>query len=164
MTSSRQQRENQNFSAFEQPEPRVPDVPEIHRAVLREQFEPSEGQQRVPVILFLFFLALAMWGGWYLSEFDGDFRFDAYDGPDAYRSVRLAESEGDPVQIDPMLLGKRIYNNCISCHQISGQGIAGQYPPLAKSEWVLGDDRILARILLNGMVGPVEVLGQTYNA
>jgi mono/diheme cytochrome c family protein len=67
-------------------------------------------------------------------------------------------------KIDPLLLGKRIYNNCISCHQASGEGIAGQYPPLNQSRWVTGDERILARILLNGLNGPIVVRGSTYNA
>lgn len=153
------------FSAYEQPDPNSPDIQEIHRAVLREQFEPSEGQQRVPIALFLFFVALAMWAGYYLSEYDGNFQANVYDGPDAFRLMDLSQSgEKQERKIDPLLLGKRIYNNCISCHQSSGEGVAGQYPPLNQSRWVLGDDRILARILLNGLNGPIEVRGATYNA
>jgi mono/diheme cytochrome c family protein len=105
-----------------------------------------------------------MWAGWYLSEFDGNFRNDAYDGPNAFRNAAVSDASSEEVQIDPMLLGKRIYTNCVSCHQTSGQGIAGQYPPLVDSEWVLGSDRVLARILLNGIIGPIEVRGKVYNA
>jgi len=157
--------QEREFSAYEQPDKSTPDIQDIHRAVLREQFEPSEGQQRVPIILFLFFVGLAMWAGYYLSEYDGNFQANVYDGPDAFRIMDLSQSgEKQERKIDPLLLGKRIYNNCISCHQASGEGIAGQYPPLNQSRWVLGDDRILARILLNGLNGPIEVRGVTYNA
>jgi len=62
-----------------------------------------------------------------------------------------------------MKLGGRVYNNCVACHQRDGQGVAGQFPPLAGSGWVEGDPRLLARILLQGMQGPVEVLGEQYN-
>jgi mono/diheme cytochrome c family protein len=153
------------LSSYEQSEPESLDIQEIHRAVLREQFEPSEGQQRVPIFLFLLFIGLAMWAGWYLSEFDGNFQANVYDGPDAFRLMDLSKA-GTKIEktIDPVLLGKRVFNNCITCHQASGEGIAGQYPPLNLSEWVTGDEKVLARILLNGLTGPIEVNGKVYNA
>jgi mono/diheme cytochrome c family protein len=41
---------------------------------------------------------------------------------------------------------------CAACHQPSGQGLAGLAPPLVNSRWVLGDERVLARIVLCGKV------------
>lgn len=41
---------------------------------------------------------------------------------------------------------------CAACHQPNGQGLAGLAPPLVNSRWVLGDERILARIVLAGKV------------
>jgi glucose/arabinose dehydrogenase/mono/diheme cytochrome c family protein len=41
---------------------------------------------------------------------------------------------------------------CAACHQPNGQGLAGLAPPLIYSRWVLGDPRVLARIVLNGKV------------
>jgi mono/diheme cytochrome c family protein len=41
---------------------------------------------------------------------------------------------------------------CAACHQPNGQGLAGLAPSLVYSNWVLGDERILARIVLNGKV------------
>jgi mono/diheme cytochrome c family protein len=38
----------------------------------------------------------------------------------------------------------------------------GLAPPLADSEWVLGSEQRLARIILNGVTGPVQVNGRTY--
>lgn len=70
---------------------------------------------------------------------------------------------------DPMVVGKRIFSqNCAVCHQTSGEGVAGQYPPLVGSEWVLSEgewhgDNHLVRVVLNGLHGPVQVKGQNFN-
>jgi mono/diheme cytochrome c family protein len=61
--------------------------------------------------------------------------------------------------------GKRIFEvTCILCHQATGLGKEGIAPPLAGSEWVQAPkgDRI-ARIVLNGLSGPINVKGQDYN-
>ncbi len=39
---------------------------------------------------------------------------------------------------------------CAACHQPNGQGLAGLAPSLIYSKWVIGDPRVLARIVLNG--------------
>lgn len=39
---------------------------------------------------------------------------------------------------------------CAACHQPNGQGLPGLAPSLIHSKWVLGDPRMLARIILNG--------------
>ena len=61
-------------------------------------------------------------------------------------------------------IGQKIFSNqCAQCHQSNGQGVTGVYPPLVASNWVLGHQEVLARILINGMNGKVEVFGKTYN-
>ena len=60
--------------------------------------------------------------------------------------------------------GKTVYaTTCAACHQATGLGVEGTYPPLAGSEWVTGDEAKLIRIILNGLTGPVEVAGETYS-
>jgi mono/diheme cytochrome c family protein len=59
--------------------------------------------------------------------------------------------------------GKRLYSNCMSCHQANGRGLPPVYPPLRGSSIVHGDPEILAKILLHGLEGKIEVDGQTYN-
>ncbi len=60
--------------------------------------------------------------------------------------------------------GKDVYTMlCLACHQQNGEGLTGLAPPLRQSEWVLGSEQRLARILLQGMTGPVKVAGKTYN-
>jgi len=51
---------------------------------------------------------------------------------------------------------------CFGCHGEKGDGLPNLGPPLAKSEWVTGDPERLAKILLNGMTGPVKVNGELY--
>jgi mono/diheme cytochrome c family protein len=60
--------------------------------------------------------------------------------------------------------GKQVYaTTCAACHQATGEGVAGVFPPLAGSEWVNGDEGKLARIILHGVTGPIEVAGETFN-
>ena len=60
--------------------------------------------------------------------------------------------------------GSRIFaTTCVVCHQVDGAGKEGIYPPLAGSEWVMGDEAKLVRIILHGLTGPVEVAGETFS-
>lgn len=52
---------------------------------------------------------------------------------------------------------------CAACHQSSGLGLPGVFPPLAGSEWVLGKDSTAVAILLHGINGGMTVKGNTYN-
>ena len=62
-------------------------------------------------------------------------------------------------------LGRRVYQSqCLMCHQLNGEGLAGSFPPLAGSEWVLGDKRIGINIVLSGLSGPITVNGNEYNS
>jgi mono/diheme cytochrome c family protein len=51
---------------------------------------------------------------------------------------------------------------CAACHQYDGQG-AGEAPPLDGSPWVTGPETRLINIVLNGVHGPMEVSGKTYD-
>ena len=64
--------------------------------------------------------------------------------------------------------GAQIYNGkCASCHQADGNGVAGNFPPLAGSEWVNQDNEENKRrhieVVLAGLKGPIEVKGVKYN-
>jgi mono/diheme cytochrome c family protein len=59
--------------------------------------------------------------------------------------------------------GEKIYGACVACHQNSGLGQTGQFPPLAGSEWVLGNTEALSMIIHNGVAGKIEVAGTQYN-
>ena len=60
--------------------------------------------------------------------------------------------------------GQRIYNTyCIVCHQAEGKGDGNRYPPLAGSDWVIGDKDKSIKAVLEGLEGPITVNGKTYN-
>lgn len=60
-------------------------------------------------------------------------------------------------------LGEAAYASyCVACHQPHGKGMVPLAPPLVDSEWVLGPERRLIAITMEGMQGPVTVNGTLY--
>ncbi len=60
--------------------------------------------------------------------------------------------------------GRKVFSAiCFSCHQASGQGLAGVFPPLAKSDFLLANHDRAIGILLHGRQGPITVNGRKYN-
>ena len=53
---------------------------------------------------------------------------------------------------------------CAVCHQATGKGLPGAFPPLAGSSWVEGRDATLVQIVLHGVQGALTVNGTTYNS
>lgn len=138
-----------------------PDIAKLHAPILRERAEPRDGYEPVPFWLIILFGVLLFWGGWYLAEYSGGFRSDVLDPRPEARFPGRAAAATPP---DPVALGRKLFTaNCVSCHQQGGQGVPGQYPPLAGSEWVLGPPARLKRILLHGLSGEVVVKGATYS-
>jgi glucose/arabinose dehydrogenase/mono/diheme cytochrome c family protein len=61
--------------------------------------------------------------------------------------------------------GEVLYQQiCMACHQIHGNGQQYLAPPLAGSEWVLESEQQLIAIVVDGVMGPIEVMGKTYTA
>jgi len=59
--------------------------------------------------------------------------------------------------------GKMVYmQTCMACHQLTGQGIPGAFPPLVKTEYVSGDLRRLVAITLKGIAGVITIDGKLY--
>ncbi len=62
--------------------------------------------------------------------------------------------------------GREIYlreAHCGTCHQENGLGLqASAYPPLTNTKWAVGNKERLIRLTLNGVMGPMEVLGREY--
>ena len=140
-------------------------VRDVHGAILREKDDPRDGYEPIPLWLVSVFMALVFWAGAYLSFYSGGFQSDVFDPVQVSWAGGGAAVKGPP---DPMVVGKRLYTaNCVACHQPTGQGVAGQFPTLVGSEWVLGGDwhgdNHLVKILLNGLQGAIQVKGETYN-
>jgi len=77
--------------------------------------------------------------------------------------VHVAGAAAAAAPASPIQLGKKIYDgNCASCHQASGAGSPGSYPPLVNSPFVVGSKDRLAAILLKGLQGPLTVNGGSF--
>ncbi len=64
-----------------------------------------------------------------------------------------------------LALGRQHYlTTCAGCHGTDGAGLNRFAPPLIGSDWVLGEEKQLALIILHGMEGPVRVNGKVYDA
>ncbi|MDP4624505.1 MAG: c-type cytochrome [Akkermansiaceae bacterium] len=61
--------------------------------------------------------------------------------------------------------GEQLYTlYCSACHGADGKGATGgAFPPLAKSPWLKGDGQRAIKVVLNGLEGPIQVLGKDYN-
>ncbi|MFM2295500.1 MAG: hypothetical protein RLZZ350_1913, partial [Verrucomicrobiota bacterium] len=117
-----------------------------------------------PMWLIVLFGVLLYAGALYFDAHGGDFN------PNVYAPVRNLEelalyqpSRGAEEEL--IHHGEGIYKvTCGQCHQASGLGAAGQFPPLCGSEWVNEPDpsRVI-RIALAGAQGPITVKGQEWN-
>jgi nitrite reductase (NO-forming)/hydroxylamine reductase len=64
-----------------------------------------------------------------------------------------------------MAAGQKVYEaQCQACHQPTGLGMTGAFPPLAKSDYLLADKRRAIAIVLHGKQGPITVNKQQYDA
>jgi len=60
--------------------------------------------------------------------------------------------------------GKALYEaKCQVCHQANGEGLAGAFPPLAKSDY-LADKTASIKATINGLTGAVTVNGAEFNS
>lgn len=60
--------------------------------------------------------------------------------------------------------GEVVFNQtCFACHQANGQGMAGIFPPLAKSDYLMQDADRAIGIVLHGLQGEITVNGVKYN-
>jgi nitrite reductase (NO-forming) len=65
---------------------------------------------------------------------------------------------------DQMAAGERVYKQtCLACHQASGQGIPGVFPPLAQADYLNADHDRAAAYVMFGKQGPITVNGVQYN-
>ncbi len=126
----------------------------------RENSDPDEKIRPLPWFLTMFLGAMAMWGGFYIATTPS--------GEDsAFGDQRTVAQLRPPVPVTvsgaTAIDGAAVYSSkCVACHQSSGLGVAGVFPPLAGAEWVVGDEKILANILLHGVNGKMEVKGVVY--
>jgi len=129
-------------------------------AMRREHSDPDERVRPLPWLFTMFLGAMGMWGAFYIvATPSGE--------ASAYGDQRTVALLRPPVAVAgaaPAVDGKQLFGaKCVACHQASGLGVAGVFPPLAGAEWVLGSEKVLIAILLHGVQGELEVKGNKYN-
>lgn len=142
------------------------DVEYLHRAIYREAFEPDEGRERVPWWVWATFAIAIFWAGLYLGLYGGTFgtaTHVAYSRVQPLVREEVAEASAQ-LQANPILAGQDLYTRrCQVCHQATGAGVPGVFPPIIGAERVTGPPAGVVLILLHGLTGPITVAGQTYN-
>ena len=79
--------------------------------------------------------------------------------------VTQADMSGTATKQQRIDAGRVLCNGtCSVCHQQNGEGLAGVFPPLAASDYLMADSRRSIEIVLNGMSGPVTVNGAPFNS
>jgi len=126
------------------------------RAQRRENPDPTEGERPFPKPLLAVVVSLVLWGVSYIyvTQSNDDAAFGDH------RTLATLQGPAPGAKVD----GAQIYNaQCVACHQATGLGLAGVFPPLGGSEWVTGDPRRLAQMVLHGVSGTLTVKGAAYN-
>lgn len=136
-------------------------VPDLAPRHANEHVEPGEAHRTMSVWYVVLLCAFFGWGGYYTQRYSSGYTSLAYNE----NAMPGMVNTNAAAPIDPYVLGRRIYGDtCAKCHQPDGLGVAGQYPPLVGSEWVLaaGPARMI-RIDLDGLQGPIKVKGVEYD-
>lgn len=146
-------------------------IRKVHGAIIREKAEPIEMIRAAPWWLkHCIYAPLCIWGIWYLTIASGGFRWDEYS--EGYVRTFVPEETGEtlplpPASDDPATLvkeGATIYAAvCSACHQATGAGLPGAFPPLAGSDWVVGSEEKIILAVLHGLNGEILVNGEKWN-
>ena len=133
---------------------------EVHSQLSRDKDEPAEGFSLTPIFIVFLFCGFGFWAGLYLTQNSGNFAPSAFD-----LNAPKASLAGGPVAFEPdAAKGQTLFlANCAACHQATGLGVPGAFPPLVKSVWVTGSEDRLVKAILAGLAGEIEVNGVKYN-
>jgi mono/diheme cytochrome c family protein len=130
-----------------------------HPTQAREPPEPYEQTRAIPAWLAVLAVVLALWGAVYLALYAGN-DWGIYGDRRSLAALKpLQTSAAGGATMD----GKALFlTHCSACHQPTGLGIPGAFPPLAASGQVNGQPAILAKIMLLGVTGKLTVQGSIY--
>jgi mono/diheme cytochrome c family protein len=83
---------------------------------------------------------------------------------DSAVAVHAAEAASKSIE-ERLASGEKLYSaHCAACHQATGKGLAGAFPPLAASSYLADGPAAAIDAVLNGLSGPITVNGNDYNA
>lgn len=148
---------------------------DLHEQAMKETDEPFENMSFGPKWFYLLVIVALVVGAFYLGRHMGRLdtashigflqkQGEAQQGTAQQGSPKAGEtSQGETRQANAPSGASIFSSRCVSCHQAQGQGVPGAFPPLVGASYVLGNPEILARIILQGLQGEIEVAGQKYN-
>lgn len=123
----------------------------------REKPDPHEGSHPIPKSLIALVALAFGWAIYYIAS------SNLSNGPELGDRRTLADLAPQAGAKSGVVDGAQIFAaQCAACHQASGAGLPGVFPPLAASEWVTGKDSVAAQILLHGISGSLTVKGVVY--
>ena len=138
----------------------MPDKLKILPQELRENADPEEAIRPMPWLAAVVAVGMVIFGIVYLLMNPAIERTDLGDMRTVADLRPTAQAAAPGAAVDG---GAIFAANCAACHQANGQGLPGVFPPLVGSEWVVGDPKVLANILLHGVSGKIEVAGQSFD-
>lgn len=137
----------------------TPEIEPSIKAQERENGEPEERIRPMPLAAAAIALAMVLFGVVYI------FISEPFGNPELGDRRTIADLSGPvPAAAGAAVDGKAVFAaQCVACHQATGKGLPGVFPPLDGSEWVQGDARTVANILLHGINGKITVAGAEYS-
>ena len=127
------------------------------RAQRREMPEPYEGSTPIPWAVIVIVAGVFLWAIGYIWLTYRDVPTNLGDNRINADFAVAAPAAGGAID------GAQIYtSHCLACHQATGQGLSGVFPPLAGSEWVNGKASTAIQIVLHGITGSLTVKGAVY--
>src|SRR5437763_13447623 len=138
------------------------DVQQVHAAVQREKREPRVGAEPLSIWLIAIYGLAIFFAGAYLGRYSGNFSsggLDPMEAPPTAKKAAGGPAGGEQAaELSPRDRGKKIFDaNCKTCHQANGEGVPGQYAPLAGSECTNDGTRRMGMIAPQGVREPGRV-------
>jgi mono/diheme cytochrome c family protein len=127
------------------------------KAQQREMPDPYESNRPIPLAVLAVVAIVLSWAIGYIvfSKLGNE--------PELGDRRTVADLTGKGSAARAAVDGARIFSlQCIACHQATGLGLPGVFPPLADSEWVNGKEAVAVQILLHGISGSLTVKGTAY--
>jgi mono/diheme cytochrome c family protein len=135
--------------------------PDITPQESRENADPEEGSRAIPLWVLVIAALLVIACVYYIVRSDAA---AASEYGDQRTLSDLAQKPKSAASAGATADGAAIFAaRCVACHQATGTGVPGAFPPLAGSNWVNGRDTTLIQILLHGIQGTLTVNGASYN-
>ena len=130
-----------------------------HAALNDEKHPPTIGFLRAPLIFVFVFGCLVFVCSIQLAKTTNEFGLHP-----KKETVKLTDEQREERRIERKIdSGKKLFAlNCALCHQANGEGLPGQFPPLAGSKWATTDPGLITNIVLKGLKGEIEVKGTTW--